>query len=539
MIGQHGGGLGAAAYKHEFSPVVIVSVALFLAISFGTATVYAHFSFNWPQAEDFFILDWYRRAFVVSDLRISEIIGWANGPHPIGALVLLVLGIEKIFGVGLTAVLLVAYGMLICSAAALAWLASRDLPEVGLKIAVWAILPLAIFHPMQTNHLLWPFEICWFLITTSLVLSLVLNEVGGRWGPWLSIMPCVVAMFSSAHGSLLPLFMVVQLLLLPHLGRVNRSILVAIYLAIFVAGRIWLPDYGRPFSWPQNVGIGAFLIYCFQLVGGMFGYREPRLVFCLGVLTVVICAIPLFFVRSSMKPSARVGLLLVLAGTLFVGTFALGRVAYGLPWALSGFHVAPLMAPFWLGTILISANVISRRWEWQIKVPAFLAIMLIAISILTSAFDAHARAVNIRINRAIGMVKTCEGNSPDYLLAAVNALPGNLYLLRSTEPLLRQYLCTREIPASVRGLIFPESYKSLVGENSELEGPFATLWNVYISHGDLMQAFPIEKASTPCNLATFAFRNAQSGSKYEPALLGPHAEVYSNTDLVKKVCSSR
>ncbi len=496
-----------------------IKIVLFLVVAVAMCGFYWPYVYRWPRADDFFLIDWFHQ-FGTGDISVQGLLNLSVNNHPVGALAISAVGLFTLFGPDLRILLALQF---------LALLSSAALPAIALRretgIWIFALLPLLAFHPMQTTHLLWAFELCWATITFCLVVSLLLLEIWGVTGLALAIIPCIVAMLSSAHGSAVPVVLAIQSLTLPGLARIKRISWAAAFVVIFVAGRLLLPGGDRPIQ----VHVSDFfelIGYAVQMVGATFGSRNPALLWTLGLISLMVCFVSL--VLAAKQPSQRtfrVCALLILASTAFVSLFTIGRYQYGVPWALSHFHIAPLFVPYWLGMgALALANLRSKQISTMIVGAASLALLL--GSWIGSSLDGFWRARESYAFRALSMERACRGGQPDYLLAGLSALGPNVGIIHASWPILKT-LCAKDIPAAAAAFDLPASY---IGDG------FRTLWNVYSYRGDLRAAFPVDDPATPCRLARWSAHDAATGSNYEPRILRPFATELTNHDAIARIC---
>lgn len=177
------------------------AAVVYIALVAACMVFLVNASFNWGQAEDFLMIDWYRRVVLTGEWGAIDILSVKNGPHPLAFQVALVVGFYSLAGPGFTSVVVLS-GVIVAATALAAYVTvADDLPTRGQKLLALCALVVLFFHPAQTNHLLWAFEVGWFAIPLFLVLALLALQRAKGVGPYLAVLFCLLASFSSGHGA--------------------------------------------------------------------------------------------------------------------------------------------------------------------------------------------------------------------------------------------------------------------------------------------------------------------------------------------------
>jgi hypothetical protein len=476
-----------------------------LASAFWFALIY---QFNWGFADDFTFSVFHRWFVLGNDMDLRTLLLTRSTVHPWGAAMLFAMGILAVTGVSFTALVKTSFALLATAALLTTVTAVGEWRSKSACLLSFVAIPILTFHPIQTNELLWPIELAWFMITFLLILNVCMLEWAKAWAMPGVVVASLIATFCAAHGVFLWLVAAAHCLLLRDLR--NRWIWAALLALAFVASIVLVSDKSEA-AVGAGKAIGA-VGYLLQVYGSLFGTRDPRWLWPLGTcLLGTFGACLLFLMRQPLGRVERMGAIVALASLMFAAAFLLARGS--LAWALTWFHIAPMLAPFGVGLALLSLRAFDRTS--RAKPIAILPCLLVLGSAASSLPYAFQRAEESMVSRALAMRLSCTEGTPEDLLIMANFLPMNPTLMRQSLPLLKP-LCQASVPPKVAALLrFPQLFADMVAANPAADQALHDLWNVYITHGDLMQAFPIEDPDSPSRLLVWARGNAHTGSAYE------------------------
>ena len=493
------------------------SIFGFVAGAVLCVAFYYSFSINWPIAEDWLFADWYRRFYVTGELTWSQVLTASNGSHPLAAQMALSIAVMRFVGVNFAVILFMNALILLTGAFALMRLICSAQSSKAIRVATSFGIVVILFHPIQTAHILWPFEMGWFLITSLAVINICLIERYKTASIPAVMLLSSVASFSSAHGIFLFLAATTHFAIL---RQVNRHWLFAVL--ILAAGGlleayIFKSDARVPIVFPGTIDV---INYSIQLIGSVFGTRNPSLLFPLGTATILASIYCFIDCAANVdRAASRVVLVLLMISGCFVGAFILGRYADGLPWALAQFHAGPLLTPLVLAIFIWSVGrpVIFPR-NRSMQAATIVAFCFSISTILASVEFAHDAGRLNFLARSIAMMKSCNPTASKYLQGGTNSLSNSYYLYEANLPFVL-HLCTQPPPEAK---ILDKIPALFVARGVENLAPLAALWDVYVTHGDLYQAFPPSAPNTPCRLLSFANADAIGGSGYELTMLKQH-----------------
>lgn len=499
-------------------PVLLVGVFLAWVVSRA---------FDWPQADDFLLVDWFRRLFITGELGIGDVLTLKNGPHPVGFQALVTVLLFKVFGVSFN--LLVGLNLLIAATCGLL-LSALVLSDSNSRLVRWVapvLLMVVFLHPIQMNHLVWPFELGWFMVSLALVANVALVEFRGvRAVPWVAVV-CLLGTMSTGQGGFLWVLAGLHFLLFGGPGRYGRA---GGFLMAFVVVSAYLTSSTGEVSGLMNDGVGGLILYFAQLFGGVFGVRGTRSTWVLGALVLAVAlglAVAAIVRRQAARPIERAGVVLVAGALLMAVGFTLARYKFGIVWALDRFHAAPLLVPVLAGIVLLA----SRYFETGASVAArglalvaqagVVASVVMAVPYATGRFDEQITA------RGFGMAVACDQQDDPYLETSASGLADwSFFLLTKNRDVLAQ-LCSDRLPVDARALLkLPDDFAGWISREPATADGLTALWRIYQTHGDLQRAFPPSQPEVGKNLLMFARNNALTGSQYEKDILGPHADLY-------------
>jgi hypothetical protein len=396
--------------------VTIARLPLILAglVSFALAAMAFRYTANWPRAEDLQFIDMFKRA-QQGFLPWLALANSYNVDHPVGIQMLIVTALWQITGVNFLIIAVSNYVLLAASALLLLRAASRR------SIAAALLLPLVAFHPTQMNHLIWPYEMGWFIITFILVLNTVAIERFRFPVTWVTI-GCAVASYASAHGRLL--WLVAAL----HLIAAERSRSRALIAAAFVVVLLMFAVTSHHGDIPDA---STLIRYILSLPGALFGIRDEHwLLLGSAVLLAPLCYLLVNLRRNT--PAYRISVALIGASALFLIAFALGRAIHGLPWALDRIHFAPLLVPAAMGIVILATAAIDdgKRWAGTI------ACAIIALTAVTALPYARQRILRHLFLIHEASSRFCSGDRSEPLTFYFEVGPDINIIRRNAESLM-------------------------------------------------------------------------------------------------------
>jgi hypothetical protein len=517
-----------AASRPRMSPKApwpfVLAIVLFLFL----LVLVAGSAFNWPHADDFLIIDWFRKFAVTHEYSFYDLISYSNGTHPLGLQAFLSVSIW--LATGPNFVVFPILNVLLVGLASTLLVLSVNAKD---SVVRW-IFPIAavasLIHPIQANHLVSSIESGWFLVTLCIALNLWLIERYSSvvW-PCL-LLVCSMASLSSAVGTFAWLLAAVHLV-----ARARcRSNLVASAGFLILFAFITLRSAQGGSGWQVIVTRGwpDFILYLIQLFGSVFGSRDPAVCARLGVLMIFL---PLLsFARSwhltrTLTPMARVGGVYFLAAMTMTAGFGLAHFEYGLPWALDRFNAGPLLVQMGVAALSLGCDLFAHtvRLNKRFALVAVATVLFPLASVVTAAPYSTLRFEEQRTARAVAMHVACFEKPAERRLLATSGFDVQHRVLVVNNIDLLLPMCARKLPARARKLlVLPEGLvRAAAGDASKLEA-LEALWQIYQTHYDLQRAFDIDKADLAHKLVLFAKNNAATGSQYEPEALRRYAEMF-------------
>lgn len=530
-----GGAKGAAGWSSSLSrswhalggtPAVALFLVL-VTLLLGGVLAYA---FDWGIAEDYLMVDWYRRLVVTGEWSVVDLLPLRNGAHPLAFQALISTITIHLLGVHFSAIVILNAIVIAATIASLYVLMAPALRSMWAKLGLMLSTAFFLFHPSQTNHILWAFEIGWFLVTLFLVLALAAAEKERATGLLLAAVFCLLATFCSAQGAFVWLAVAAQLSL-------SRRRAALVFLGGFLASAVFAGG-GQGGLTAQLLAVFSdfpgSVLYLLQLLGTVFGIRSNLFTAAAGTVAAILAAAALVVLFRSYPTPTRyervaAGLLVYSIGATL--GFALGRFQFGIEWAMHIFHATPLVSGIYLVPLLMAVRRADAATEWKrVRRPELLLVgTFCGASVLAALPYAKTRAEEAQTFRALGMRTHCYQGFAPYLAAEFIGLakaPHALVLVTDNWSLLAP-LCRPDVPERASALqMLPSEFERRIRENPALEEPLHDLWNVYGYRVDLQRAFPLSDPRTPQRLIQFARNNAQSGSQYETSILEKHARAY-------------
>jgi hypothetical protein len=483
-----------------------------------------HYSFNWINADDVDTILWFKRVFITHELHLLRLITSWDNSHPVGAQAILSTVTLKIFGLELPILVAMSFLLICVSVAALLAVASDGIKSPPLAAAIGPLGFALAFHPTQAEHLLWPFQIGWFMVNAALFLNLAAVERYGARGLPAAVVFCAIASFSSAQGTFLWFITAAHCLFAPLVRR--RFVWAALFALIGSVATITLAhkinsqagDYALHGIQPTAVASFSVL-----LLGGIFGIRDHVLLVVFGATLLLLSALWIVAIVRSAHVDApqRIGALLILASAMFVGGFAIGRFQFGIDWATDRFHAAPLLVPLLISIAILSiryldANFPSKRLFGWVSLGFVLASWLAALPYAAGYADYWL------MGRGLAMHVTCQ-RAPRYLIERANGVRGHGDQLDEALPVLLA-MCDASGPQgrAAKLVALPALLQQIVRSNPSTSGSMQALWSVYATRLDLQRAFPIDDPDTPVKLLNWARGNALQGTPEDRDILGPY-----------------
>lgn len=492
----------------------------FLVRIFGNA-------FNWPQVDDFLILDWYRKFSVTREYSLYDLITIKNGPHPVGLQALLSVLVWLVTGPNFV-VFPILNVLIVGVASCLVMLSVRAENSVVRWIFPVAVVAI-LLHPIQANHLIWPFEFGWFLVTLFVALNVWLIErYGAAAWPWL-ILVSAMASLSSGQGAFAWFLVAIHVVARE---RNWKSLLVsAVFLVLFVFVSLRLAQGGSGLQVIATKGWPDFILYLIQLLGSTFGSRDPAVCARLGGLMIFLPLLSLscsWYLTRTLTPMARVGSVYFFAAITMTAGFGFGRFQYGLPWALDTFHAGPLLVPMSVAALCLGCDLFAHAVQSRkrfVSVAVVTSLFPLA-SVVTATPYSTVRFEEQNTARALAMHVACFDKPDERRLLATSYLAAHRMLVLDNISLLMP-MCVRDVPArSQKLLTFPQGLVRAAAGDARKREALEALWQIYQTHLDLKRAFNMNNPDFAHKLVEFAKNDAATGSQYAPEALRQYAEVF-------------
>lgn len=486
------------------------------------------YAVNWPRGDDFILLDWYRRIVSEHNFELSKFQEMRVANHPLATFMILGVAILSLFGLNFKVLITFNLLIVLASAMILSSLVLRELgPSLSGLFTSLSIL-LVLFHPEQVSHLLWAFEGAWFLVNFFLIVNLVLVESTIRFKFGLIVLSCLLGLFCSAHGSVLWLAAAI------HLSMRNvksKWIQVATLLMGFAASVLYVRSLAPSDVKPIHLAdAGRFAKYFVTLLGTLFSQRIEHQDFLHGIVVSALAVLSLILGISGFKTSAmrRASIVMLVTSFVFLLEFAVGRSQYGIDWALSAFHMAPLYVLLLVGIVLSFGAVLSSRrlspdpLSISISAPILYLLASCVYSLPSASHFAETLALKERLARHF----VCTPDSTPYLEYGLNFGIGNRELVSRNLPLLQRNCGDEQSPDLQQALRYPQYFYSLAARRPDAKAALTALWEVYLLHFDLSEAFHRDDPKRGEKLLAFAVASARTGSQYDPEKLKPYEDVF-------------
>jgi hypothetical protein len=510
------------------------ALALFICLLVSAIAVH-FYSVNWPLADDFIIIEWFRAYFIHHSTSFLDLfINASDGPHLLGVPAVLTIYLLRIFGINFNVIVAASFVFASIGAFILSSLILSDLKRCNNFIYWFLAIAISILfiNPVQVHDLLWAFEICWILINLFLCINIFVIEKFAKIYYFIVPFTATAAFFCSAHGIFLWLAAILHILLKRETA--HRRLFIGFAAIAFIIEAIVLSKMGGDAKLAMN-DIPKLILYQLGLIGGEFGIRNTITASWLGLCLVSIFSVIAIWTcrRAPLSALDRIGIVFSITAFFMLAAFSKGRLENGLPWALQNFHAAALTAPFVLGVFLLCWSSISKNYN-TIYIKAFSAVSMIFIlsSILTSLPYAKDTAIDSKHFRELTLLESCSKTSSTYLRSHINggieaSLPMIIRSMQTLEP-----LCQQTVSADVlRMAAFPPLFMQIIHNDPDADVPLHKLWDVYLTHGDLIYAMHVNDDKSAYVLLNFAKNNALTGSNYEGQYLSSSADFYSKLDI--------
>lgn len=510
-----------------------LTVTLMIAVGLLLVNQY---SIDWPHVDDFNMVLWYHRYFESKVWAFQDLLTVKNNQHWQGAQAVMATYLLHWFGVhfvffqylnvvtiGLTAIIFFVT-------------ISNDFANNSSRFFLIFLITLLLLSPNQTDHIFWSYEIGWFIVNLLLVCNIYFIEKLGFRSLPIVVVASVAGFFMSAQGAFIWVAASVQFLLFP-MKPWQKMIAIFITFLGFIASDLFVLSVhseGPMFRIDQTFG---FVLYLIQLLGSGFGARDTAACTVFGILTIAITVAVTFASLRGAKPfriTTRAALALITASGGSLVAFAFGRFSYGLQWALQIFHAAPLVVIWYVGASVLCLDLINLSSAQRVHrvIAARWAVGYFALSVLVSLPFGIERTRDIGIGRALAMNKTCDPNSPNYLVIGLNELPPWwTNLLEECMPTF-EHLCSSSLSSTVERLtVMPPYFGDIAARDPSKREALQDLWNVYTMNLDLLHTFPPDQLTTPRRLLVFARDNAATGGTYADDILGKHRATFVSMNI--------
>ena len=490
--------------------------------------IHLAYAVDWPHVDDFNSILWYDDVVNHSKLSLGYLLRITTLSHPLASQGLITIAVFLLGGVHIKNVILLNALMIAATSAILSAVLLRHLGRsVGVMLGCIALL-LVFFHPLQMNHMLWAFELGWFLINLLLVSNAALIESKVKLRLFLVFLLCVVGTFCSAHGAILWLAAALQLAL--------RSIKdTRWWILAFTAGFMANAAYVWTLA-PQDVvplranELIGYMRYFAQLIGVLFCQHDHSAVLYNGVCLLALAAVLMArsFAGRKGSPVCRITFVLIASSLIFVALFERGRYQWGIDWPLGEFHMASLVIPLYAGVFVGSLQWLVLHRDsapWRRALISIPCVYLLA-GTLSSIHYGREFARESQVRGEIARHYACDPTASDYVIFQRNlGIQYKKGYLRA-RPLL-SHLCA--IPDSRRTratLTYPAYFIRLADEQPEMADALHALWQVYVAHYSLPFSYPPTDVNRGEDLVRFAVDNARAGSTTAPEMLKSYEGVF-------------
>lgn len=509
----------------RFAPAALGLVLTALALAFAR-----RYAVDWFYNDDIATLRWFAQADA-GRLRPWEVFDLWNNEHPVGALFALLWLARLAVGLDMKAFVALSVCVVALTAAAAARLAAdaRD-PPAARCAAIAACFALA-FQPTQMEHLLWSFELCWFLVNAAVVADVVLAERFGPSAAWPAAALCAAASLASAQGALAFFAASLHQTLMPaRPGRRAAAASLALGGILAVAHLFWQPHPSASGPAEPDRDFGGMMIFALEVLGGLFGLRGRVPLLCGGGSLVAAAALLLWMRRRTARPDRlRAATVLLAFSALCLGAFARGRHHLGLDWATASFHAAPLLVPFALGlVVLLGAPPAQGPPAARLGNRAAAGAVALQLAASTAAAWPYGltRARLWAMDRGYARWATCSGKTPEVVAARGSGVDYDPAGFAALRPLASRMCAASAGPLEGALVRRPTLFDALSAGRPEVGCALETLWQDYATDLDLQLAFKPWRADTPARLLAFAKADAEKGSQIDPGRLARYGVIF-------------
>ncbi len=512
----------AKAVPYVTTGSVVLSV--FLIIYF----IYKY-TFDWPYNDDFGSVEWYQGLFFDHKYGFLDAAMAHEGVHPIGIHLLTTLLLFSIFGVHFNIVIAFDILFMLATAIGLCVYVYKNYTSAVAKIFAPFLIMIFSFHPVQTTHLVWAFEMGWFIINCALYINAMAVEVWRHKAIPVVLLLLIASAFASAHACILWICVIIHIALMQDFR--HKYVFVGLLLTGFILNVIAIMhgDDSRGFSInPHN--IVELSVYFLSLVGSSFSTRSNTALLILGSMITILTIV--FVARSiwNRAPSGieRVALVFMFGAVGFLLTFTKGRYQYGLPWAIEDFHMGPMLVPLLIGLMLYAFRLYDEAGSSNaVKILSVASIVFVASSVPVSIPFMLERGEGMLRKDALAMHVACNSGYSKYIIESANIAVGYYNLIERQIPYLK-HLCTSLKPDVVLMLEEMRAKYGTDASRPEIEDALTALWEVYATHLDLIAAFPPNAPDSASRLLEWARGDAIGGSVYEPKKLQEFSSIYQS-----------
>ncbi len=493
------------------------------------AIVFAHhYAVDWFFNDDLQTLQWLRQ-WDAGTLGVGDLFGLWNNEHPVGAQFAVMALMRSIVGLDFKALVYLSFVVIAATAVLAARCAIGPQQPMRARIGITLACFVLAFHPTQMEHLLWAFELGWFLINAVALANALLAERFGRAAVWPSAVLCLIASSMSAQGAMTWFAAGAHQALLPG-GRWSRAASALTLAACGVLAVVRLEE--RPHLAAAAGGDAnplAWIVYALQVLGGASASRRHGLLLTVGA-ALVVATLALFWLRRNTPEQRRLRVAAVLVGfsALCVAGFTQGRRALGIDWAIASFHAAPFIVPLLLGLVVLMAASAgaARRHPRADAVVTGMTIALLAATVAGASGYGATRARLWAMDRGYARWATCGSDLSTIVMARGSGVAFDPPGFVAALPLIRDLCRGPTGPLETALVARPRLFDALAVGRPEVDRALDVLWEDYATELMLQLAFKPEEADMPQRLLAFAKANADKDSELDPDRLKPFAEIY-------------
>lgn len=516
----------------------------FIAFAVVSAILFAwveHYGPVWPRKDSFFYLVYLDR-IQGGSMSLGQFLEVRNNEHLVAVQYTIALASLKLFGMNFRPMLfenlafLILFGVLIFAALSRSSIAKRYTVLTPLAVAV------PLLNPSQASYLLWEFQTWFYYTLTFLAAAFFLIERYRLRAYPAVLLICVLATGSEAQGSFLWLVSGIHLFWLSILcgdrkARIQGSVVLAVHVAIFLA-LSWLLLHSHYVDTATDAivhggekpSISARVIYFTTLLGGGFGMRNATAALALGSVSILAWFIFTIAALRQRFDSVETRIAFVLTGIALLWNlaFTVARENLGIAWAFGEFHASPMLLPFFIGLAVYALHAASDYQSEARKIVAPIGLLLSVLPLATGAATAHTISVDVRLSSMMAAALECNHASGSHYLRLGLVGIDDSDTRYAMVDRYRPELCASQADSAqwLSMLAPPAKFTALMAGDPHTKAALIALWDVYLTHNDLRDAFKQTDPELADKLLGFAAWSAKQGSTYEPAKLHPFADVY-------------